>query len=187
MWCMVVINIWIYQIAILEQCNSISVKGPLLFSYQTSCPPLPGKKIIVVCLIWIHATFEDVQEVLNAEIYNVGVIDGILWENPASTTYLLHKIQGGRRKFHLKYIYDMWWIKAHVNHTARGTEHIDINVIRMFWIEEELSIPTLFNFGNFSMNNYHFTLIDVIIRINIIYYLRLKIHNPPANVWISTS
>ena len=63
---MVVINIWIYQIAILEQCNSISVKGPLLFSYQTSCPPLPGKNFIIVRLARIHEMIEDVDKFLDA-------------------------------------------------------------------------------------------------------------------------
>ena len=104
---MVVLNIRIPQIEILKQCNIIWVKGRLFLLHQTSCLPLTHKKIIIVYLVQIHAALEYVEKVLDTYISNLGVIDGIWKNNPARATYILQKVQGGRWKLNLKYVYDM--------------------------------------------------------------------------------
>ena len=65
----------------------------------------------------------------------------------------------------------MWLVEAHIPHTAHGTEHIDIIVIGVLWIEEYLSITTFFKFGQLTMHHHHFMLIYVIISIEIISYI----------------
>ena len=47
----------------------------------------------MVGLFRIHATLEDVYKVLQREIQNVGEIVWIRWNDPSSTTNLLHEIQ----------------------------------------------------------------------------------------------
>ena len=127
-----------------------------------------SKWFVMVGLFRIHATLEDVYKVLQREVQNVGEIVWIRWNDPASTTNLLHEIQRWGWKIHSQYVSDLWRIKANISDTACCTEDIDVQIVIVVRIKEEPSVSSLLYFGKLTMNYNDFIVVNVIISVEII-------------------